>query len=96
MSGAIHNRRRFLEVCTDAVVALIGACMAVPALAYVLAPIRRWTGKKGGGGDFQDVGAVTQLPIESMAIGLVAIRAARWVGGSTSSTRCMGSPVQRS
>jgi len=60
----INNRRRFLEVCTDAVVALLGACIAVPALAYVFAPARRWTGKKGTGEDFQNVGALAQLPID--------------------------------
>ena len=64
MSGAINNRRRFLAVCTDAVVAVIGACIAVPALAYVFAPIRRWTGKKGAGDEFQNVGAVSQLPLD--------------------------------
>ena len=64
MSGAINNRRRFLEICTNGVVALIGACIAVPALAYVLAPVRRWTGKKGAGGDFQNGGPVAQLPLD--------------------------------
>jgi menaquinol-cytochrome c reductase iron-sulfur subunit len=75
MSEAIHNRRRFLEFCTDGVVALIGVCMAVPALAYVLAPIRRWSDKKGGSGDFQDVGAVAQLPIDRWQ--LVSLQLAR-------------------
>jgi menaquinol-cytochrome c reductase iron-sulfur subunit len=64
MSGEINNRRRFLAVCTDGVVALLGACIAVPALAYVLAPVRRWTGRKGAGEDFQNVGALEQLPLD--------------------------------
>lgn len=64
MSGAINNRRRFLETCTNGVVVLIGACIAVPALAYVLAPVRWWTGKKGTDGAFQNVGPVAQLPLD--------------------------------
>jgi len=64
MSGASSNRRRFLAICTDAVAALLGACIAVPALAYVLAPVRRWAGKNAAGEDFQNVGAVAQLPVD--------------------------------
>jgi Rieske Fe-S protein len=75
VSGASNNRRRFLEICTAAVVAIIGACLAVPALAYVLAPVRRWAGKKGAGGDFQDVGAVAQLPLDQWQ--LVSLQLAR-------------------
>lgn len=64
MPEAINNRRRFLAVCTGAVAALLGACIAGPALAYVFAPIRRWAGKKGAGDDFQNAGAMAQLPVD--------------------------------
>ena len=75
MSGAGNNRRRFLEVCTDAVMALIGACIAVPAVAYVLAPVRRWTGRKETGEDFQNAGAVAELPLDQWQ--LVTLQLAR-------------------
>lgn len=79
MSGPINNRRRFLTVCTNAVVAIIGACIAVPALAYVLAPVRRWTGKKGISAEFRDVGAVAQLPIDQwQLVSLQLVRRDGW------------------
>jgi Rieske Fe-S protein len=64
VSGAFGNRRRFLGLVTSAVAALLGACIGLPALAYVFAPARRWAGKQGAGKDFQDVADVAQLPVD--------------------------------
>lgn len=64
MLGGIGNRRRFLAVCTDAVAALIGACIAIPAVAYVFSPIRRWSSNKRTEGGYQNVGPLAQLPVD--------------------------------
>jgi Rieske Fe-S protein len=52
-----------LGLLTGAVAALIGACLALPALAYVLSPLRRRGGKTAGDGDFQDLGPIDQWPV---------------------------------
>jgi menaquinol-cytochrome c reductase iron-sulfur subunit len=41
MSAQGNSRRRFLSFLTAALLALIGLCLAVPALGYICAPLRR-------------------------------------------------------
>lgn len=58
-----HPRRSFLALCTDGLLALIGVIIAVPAVAYILAPLR---GKRGGAGSsqtFQAIASIDDLPI---------------------------------
>jgi menaquinol-cytochrome c reductase iron-sulfur subunit len=56
------GRRRFLSICTGAVLTLIGVLMAVPAIGFFLAPLRRGRGAGDEGHGFQDVGPVGDLP----------------------------------
>lgn len=58
------NRRRLLGMATSAVVALMGACIAAPAVGYILAPFFRRRGR-GFESGFEDVGAVDDIPIGS-------------------------------
>jgi Rieske Fe-S protein len=61
MANEVH-RRGFLSVCTSAVIAALGALVAIPALAYLGAPLRRKEGADGSDATFRDVGAVAELP----------------------------------
>lgn len=59
---AIDDRRRgFLGWCTGLVLAVLGLLVAVPAVGYFCAPLRRRQGE-GGGAGFVDVGPVADLP----------------------------------
>jgi Rieske Fe-S protein len=61
MSDAGGNRRGFLGCCTAALTAALGLLVAVPAVGYVCAPLRR--GRKGeSAAGFVDVGPVADLP----------------------------------
>jgi Rieske Fe-S protein len=55
------NRRRFLGVLTNLLMALIALLVAVPAFAYFLAPLRRRTNE--GGSTFTDAGPLNEIPV---------------------------------
>ena len=62
MAGSTPNRRRFLNLCTDALLAVIGLLLAIPVFGYMSAPFRR----RGGGSAKASsvrVGAVDDLPV---------------------------------
>jgi nitrite reductase/ring-hydroxylating ferredoxin subunit len=56
-------RRRFLSFCTDCLMALLGLCLAIPALGYFLSPL--WGRRQGAGSEsgFADAGRVADLPV---------------------------------
>jgi menaquinol-cytochrome c reductase iron-sulfur subunit len=63
MSIAVTNRRRWLSFLTKAVMAVIGLCLAVPALGYLCAPLRRKQPGEEGGAPLVDAGELADLPV---------------------------------
>ena len=61
MASNQTQRRRFLGMGTKLLLAVIGVMMAVPALGYFVAPLRRRLTQDSGDG-FQDVGPVPEIP----------------------------------
>lgn len=57
------SRRRFLSFFTNLLMAVIGLMVAIPALGYFLAPLRRKSGTEGAGPAFLDVGPVADIPV---------------------------------
>jgi hypothetical protein len=49
MSNTIPSRRWFLHYFTDLVIAALGVLVALPALAYIWAPLRRRPSAEGPG-----------------------------------------------
>src|ERR1700719_4429448 len=62
MSANDPNRRRFLSACTKILMGLIGLLVAIPALGYFWAPLRR-KGAGFSGAAFVDVGSLTDFPL---------------------------------
>jgi menaquinol-cytochrome c reductase iron-sulfur subunit len=56
-------RRRFLGFLTEALLAVIGLCLAIPALAYIWAPLRRKSPEDATGSSFVEVGSLADLPV---------------------------------
>jgi Rieske Fe-S protein len=56
------DRRTFLGYCTGLLMAVIGLLVAVPALAYLVAPLRRKRGEGDTGPSLQDVGPLAGYP----------------------------------
>jgi menaquinol-cytochrome c reductase iron-sulfur subunit len=63
MADTVTNRRRFLGFFTNLLMAIIGALVAAPALAYFFAPLRRRPGTEDGGPAFTDAGPLADIPI---------------------------------
>ncbi|MDP9172875.1 MAG: ubiquinol-cytochrome c reductase iron-sulfur subunit [Planctomycetota bacterium] len=63
MAGPNPNRRRFLSVCTAALIALMTGLIFAPVLAFVTSPLRRRRGSNAAGDDFSDAGALDSIPI---------------------------------
>ncbi len=63
MSSNPNDRRRFLSRCTEILLATIGLLTAVPALGYVLAPIRRRRDAESATASFVEIGTVEDLPV---------------------------------
>lgn len=65
MADTNDDRRRFLSICTNALLLILGGLLAIPGLGYVLGPIRGRSSAGGDGnlGDFTEVGALADLPI---------------------------------
>ena len=61
MSNVAVNRRSFLNLLTDLLMAIIGLIVAIPAVGYFWAPLLR---RKDGGEEegFQDVGPLADIP----------------------------------
>ena len=64
MSGPVSDRRRFLSVCTAALMALITGLIFAPVLAFVAGPMRRRRVGTAAGDDFADAG-----PLDSISVG---------------------------
>ncbi len=58
-----HSRRRLLSFLTQTLLALLGLCLAIPALAYVWAPLTRKRGTENAEATFLDVGSLAELPV---------------------------------
>jgi menaquinol-cytochrome c reductase iron-sulfur subunit len=73
-----ESRRGFLSFLTMALLTLIGALLAVPAVAYFWSPLRKKQGEEGVGDGFSDAG-----PVKDLAAGkwqLVSIEVVRQDG----------------
>src|SRR5579864_4048061 len=63
MSAANATRRRFLSFCTSLLTAGIGLLIAIPAIAYCFAPLRRKSEGESSGPLFLDLGPVSEFPV---------------------------------
>jgi menaquinol-cytochrome c reductase iron-sulfur subunit len=90
LSRLFTSRRRFLSWCTNALTSFISLLVMVPALPYLLAPLWNQRRKNGAGFDFQDLGALSEIPVgqwQSLPLQLIrhdgweetAIRQLVWV-----------------
>jgi Rieske Fe-S protein len=61
MADTDTSRRRFLGLLTNVLMAVIGMLVAIPALGYFLAPLRRRT--EGSGPTFADAGPLSDIPM---------------------------------
>jgi menaquinol-cytochrome c reductase iron-sulfur subunit len=82
MLGNGETRRSILRLLTGGILAVIGLCLAVPALAYTWFPLRR---KSTSGSGFTDAGAVADLPIGKWH--LLAVEVVRRNGWETTRSR---------
>ncbi len=62
MANTGTGRRRFLNFLTSLVMAALGVLVAVPALVYLWAPLRRRSGADAAGAAFLDAGPVADIP----------------------------------
>jgi Rieske Fe-S protein len=62
MANTDTSRRRFLGFVTNLLMAAIGLLVAVPALGYFLAPLRRRPGGGDAGPAFADAGPLSDIP----------------------------------
>lgn len=62
MADTDSDRRRFLGFLTNLLMAVIGAIVAIPALYYIFAPLRRKSGEAAGAA-FQDAGPLSEIPV---------------------------------
>jgi menaquinol-cytochrome c reductase iron-sulfur subunit len=77
-ASSAPNRRRFLSLCTDALVAVMGLLLAVPIVAYVCAPFRKRQDGSGGT-TYIELGAVNDLPVgEWRLLSLEVVRQDGW------------------
>ncbi len=60
---SVTDRRRFLSVCTAALMTALGAVIVVPVVAFVSSPLRRRRGASAAGDDFADAGPVDSVPV---------------------------------
>jgi Rieske Fe-S protein len=67
------GRRRFLSWCTDLLLAALGLLVAVPALIYFCAPLRRKPGEESAAPTFQDVGPLSDFPVGQWSLKAVEV-----------------------
>ena len=63
MTDMNNDRRRFLSICTDVLLLVLGGLLAIPGLGYVLGPVRGRSSAGEGGGDLSEIGALADLPV---------------------------------
>jgi menaquinol-cytochrome c reductase iron-sulfur subunit len=79
MSDTGTHRRRFLSVLAQALLAGIGLCLAIPSFAYIGSPLRRRRSEESPGAGFQDLGPVTDIPVnEWRLLSLEVVRENGW------------------
>jgi menaquinol-cytochrome c reductase iron-sulfur subunit len=69
MSNAESSRRGFLTFLADLLMAVIALIVAIPALGYVLAPLRRKPETSDGTTSFLDAGAIANFPAGQWRLG---------------------------
>jgi hypothetical protein len=62
MRNAKLSRRGYLSFLADVLIAVIAILVAIPALGYVLMPLRRSSRAKGGETPFSDGGLLADYP----------------------------------
>ena len=72
MPDATDDRRRFLSYFTGALLGVLGLLVAVPAVGYLFAPLRRRKAE-GGAGNLVDAGPVADLPVGEWRLRTVAL-----------------------
>jgi Rieske Fe-S protein len=63
MPTADPKRRRFLSLVTKLVIAVLGLLVAIPAIGYLIGPLRRKSGAGGDEAGFRDVGPLSDIPL---------------------------------
>jgi menaquinol-cytochrome c reductase iron-sulfur subunit len=63
MANRTRDRRRFLRLCTDVVLAVIGLLLAIPVFGYIGAPFLRRRGSGAAGTHDVDLGPLDDLPV---------------------------------
>lgn len=75
------NRRRFVSWLTTALMTVIGALLAAPAIAYVWSPLWKKRAADKGESEFSDAGSIADLPTGSWR--LVTVEVVRRDGWET-------------
>lgn len=79
MENTLAPRRRFLKLCTEAVLALIALLLAVPVFGYLSAPLLRRRRAGTPGAEFADLGPVDAIPVgEWRLLPLEVVRQNGW------------------
>jgi Rieske Fe-S protein len=73
MSNTGESRRGFVDFCTGGLLALLGLLVAVPAVAYLCAPLRRRSRGDAPGAGFVDAGPVADLPAGTWTLRTVEV-----------------------
>ncbi|HZL36285.1 MAG TPA: ubiquinol-cytochrome c reductase iron-sulfur subunit [Tepidisphaeraceae bacterium] len=58
----IPDRRRFLSICTTALIAGMSGLILTPVVAFVIGPLRRKAGNAAAESDFADAGVIESIP----------------------------------
>ena len=73
------DRRRFLHLCTDALLAIIGLLLAIPVFGYMSAPFLRKPRGESGETSYVELGPLNNLPVgEWRLLSLDVVRQDGW------------------
>ncbi len=79
MADSTTNRRRFLRLCTDALLAVIGLLLAIPVFGYMSAPFLRKRRGGSGGTAYVELGPINDLSVgEWRLLSLEVVREDGW------------------
>jgi menaquinol-cytochrome c reductase iron-sulfur subunit len=79
MPSSTTDRRLFLRLCSDALLAVVGLLLAIPIFAYVSAPFFRKRRGRSGATAFVELGPVNDLPVgEWRLMSLEVVRQDGW------------------
>jgi Rieske Fe-S protein len=85
MPGQPENRRGFLHVVTSTLLAVLGLCLAIPAIAHFCYPLWKKRGEGSAEEGFSDAGTVADLPVGKWQ--LVTVEVVRQDGWEKTRTR---------